>query len=252
MIRGSDIRLSGCSQRIAIIFRILRGRMSNSAKVFKNKFFIIGAITFVITAISISVICILLNKRKLSPEEYAVECIDSQISEAFSGDSNLSESTDKKHKSLLDTSGDSDEEEDFVLYELQEDGTGKMIEDNNPIDKLADAIFSKMTYTITEIGNDSCTLVVKAPDYKALFCKIYNMNPETFEFSDNGFDPNTDYRELMIEAIKNDDFDYIENTVTVPMVKGVPMITYELADAFYGNMYSFSEELLDKLSEKLP
>lgn len=169
---------------------------------------------------------------------------------------------EKEMKSQLDSiladsfseeSGDEDEDSDsdeVVLYQLQEDGSYSAINDTNQGELLNDLIYSKMSYEIVSTSDTSCQIKINAVNYRLLFCEVLGINPDTLELVDDQLSQNNDYIQLMIDRIQNNDFQYVETIVNVPIENGSIMITEELVDAFYGKMYSFSEELYNTLSEK--
>lgn len=189
-----------------------------------SKFIIIGSAFLVMIIVGITISFILFRKK---PEDEFKEQLELKISQEFSED--------------LNDVPDSDQE--FVLYKLQDDGSYSEVVTDNPAKKLTDLLFLKMSYEIVLVTKDSCIVHVKAPDYRKLFCNTCNIDPETLTFFDDVSSRSTDYINSMIVSLENDEFDYIENDVKVPIENGEISITSELADAFYGNMYSFTEEL---------
>ena len=190
----------------------------------KKLLIILGISAFVILLILGIIMIALKDTLFKSPEKIAESHIANAINDEFS----------------IGTA-----DEDYVIYELQEDGTYKTVDYSNPAKELSDLVFSKMTYEVVSVSEDSCVIHIKAPNYKLLFCDACGIDPETYTLIEKDYDPNADYISIMINAINSGEFEYIESDITVPLEDGKPQLTYEVVDAFYGNMYSFTEELFD-------
>lgn len=109
--------------------------------------------------------------------------------------------------------------------------------------QIAELIFSKMTYTVTEVSDAQCIVTVVAPDVSKIFWD--NFNPENYsELSKEKYQSAEE--ELMNKiktSLENNNYSLKTMELTVPLVDGKPEITYELADAFYGGLYSLTTEL---------
>ncbi len=115
--------------------------------------------------------------------------------------------------------------------------------------QIAELIFSKMTYTVTAVSENECVVTVVAPDISEIFWN----NFDTENYSDL---QKEDYQkaeeELMSKikiALENNEYNLKTTHLTVPLENGEPEITYELADAFYGGLYSLTAELSDHYSK---
>lgn len=119
----------------------------------------------------------------------------------------------------------------------------KYAEKHGDLGTLIDCnIMKRVEITITDQSNDYAIVKISAPDMKELMNRD-NVKSDEIE----------SYEKNVVDALKNGDYNVVENTVKVNIVeengKKDLEITEEYVDAVYGGLYSMSFDVEDKTND---
>lgn len=115
--------------------------------------------------------------------------------------------------------------------------------------QIAELIFEKTTYTIEDVSENQCIVNIVAPNVSEIFWDCFNAENYTDLKKEDYQTAEDELMSMIKDVLKKNEYSFKETRLEVPLVNGEPQVTYELADALYGGLYSLVDELAEYYSQ---